>query len=74
MTRQKLTLEQEKGRGIIVAVDGAEVGVIKDGSTLIARVDRLLKSAGYVRTTGYSVDRIGIDLAHVLKAEVGVIA
>ena len=41
---------------IVIELDGVQIGHVRDGATIIRRVDAKLAEAGYCRTTGYWPD------------------
>lgn len=49
------TLSPEAGR-IAVRFEGELLGTVKDGGHIIRNAERVLKAAGVIRTTAYTLD------------------
>jgi transketolase C-terminal domain/subunit len=62
------------GGGVQVIVDGQVLTVVRDGSTILRRIDAALEAAGFVRTTGWSVASVDLGLNHTMGATVAAVA
>ena len=63
-----------EGGGVQVQVDDQIISVLADGSTILRRIDAALESAGFVRTTGWSIAKVDIGLKHTMGATVAAVA
>ena len=74
MTTQQAFASTAPGGGVQVQVGDRVIDVVADGSTILRRVDTALKSAGFVRTTGWSIATVDIGLKHTMSATVAEVA
>ena len=62
------------GGGVQVQVDDQVIAVVADGATILRRIDAALESAGFVRTTGWSVAKVDLGLKHTMGATVAAVS
>ena len=62
------------GGGVQVQVDDQIISVVADGSTILRRIDAALESAGFVRTTGWSIAKVDLGLKHTMGATVAAVS
>lgn len=72
MTKQTLSATAEP-TGIVVRIGGETVATIRDGKTIVARIDKAVQAAGFVRT-GAFFPSTDLSLKTTLVADVAAIA
>ena len=49
-----ITIKSTNTAAVEIWVNDSLVGTVKDGNTILKAIDRELKAAGHIRTTGYA--------------------